>query len=35
MSEVACESANGNLDRRYLVGGDRGRIPAFWESEYV
>ncbi|PSQ51905.1 hypothetical protein BRD20_08785 [Halobacteriales archaeon SW_8_65_20] len=35
MSEVACESANGNLDRRYLVGDDRGRIPAFWESEYA
>jgi hypothetical protein len=35
MSEVACESANGNLDRRYLVGSDRERIPAFWESEYV
>jgi hypothetical protein len=35
MSEVACEGANANLDRRYLVGGDRDRIPAFWESEYV
>lgn len=35
MSEVACESANASLDRRYLVGDDFGRVPAFWETEYV
>lgn len=35
MSEVACESANASLDRRYIVGDDFGRVPAFWETEYV
>lgn len=35
MSEVACESANAYLDRRYLVGDDTGRVPSFWESEFA
>ena len=35
MSEVACESANSHLNRRYLVGDDLGHVPPFWETEFA